>query len=83
MIDYFHRNPPGLRLFKGPGGIAVQSCPGIFVNLGLESGFEDCLNRILLKGKAARQRLADNAAFISGEYLLKGTEPIASPSITA
>ena len=40
MVDHLHRDPAGLRLVEGPGGVAVQGGPGVFADLGLEGGRE-------------------------------------------
>ena len=33
MVNHLHRDPAGLRLVEGPGGVAVQGGPGVFVDL--------------------------------------------------
>ncbi len=40
MVDYFHRDAPGLGFVEGAGGVAVEGCPGFGVDFGLEGGFE-------------------------------------------
>ena len=40
MVDYLHRDPHGLGCVEGARGVAVERGPGIFVDFGLESGFQ-------------------------------------------
>ena len=40
MVDDFYSNSTCFRLVERAGDVAVECCPGIFVDFGLESGFE-------------------------------------------
>jgi len=40
VVDHLYRDSAGCGFSEGAGGIAVESCPGFFVDLGLEGGFE-------------------------------------------
>jgi hypothetical protein len=40
MIYDLHRDTAGCGFIERPGGVAVQRCPGFFVDLGFQCGFE-------------------------------------------
>jgi len=42
VVDDLDGNPPGVRLGEGPGDVAVQTLPGLGVDLGFECGLK-CL----------------------------------------
>ena len=40
MVDHLHGDAAGCGFVEGAGGVAVECCPGFFVDLGLEGGLE-------------------------------------------
>jgi len=40
VVDHLDRDAAGCRFGKGPGDVAVEARPGLFVDLGLEGGLE-------------------------------------------
>ena len=60
MVNHLHRDPAGLRLVEGPGGVAVQRGPGVFVNLGLERDLE----RLIGAASAEEVGVADEEALL-------------------
>lgn len=51
VVDDFHCDAPRLRLVEGAGGVAVQSRPGIRVDLGLEGGLQGFVGIVEAVGK--------------------------------
>ena len=59
MVDDLDRDAPGFGFIEGPRGVAVERCPGFFVDLGFEGGLE---RRVGIVG-AQEIGLADEEAF--------------------
>ncbi len=60
MIDHFHRDSLSGRPLEGAGGGAIQAGPGVFVDLGLQCGFQ-ALIRVI---GAQEICVADEEAFL-------------------
>lgn len=40
VVDHLDGYPPGFGFVEGAGDVAVEGCPGLLVDFGLEGGFE-------------------------------------------
>ena len=60
MVDYLYRYTPGLGLVERPGGVTVESGPCVFVDLGLEGGFQSLVGVVCTQEVG----MADEEAFL-------------------